>query len=390
MPDRRIDADLRLHQVRPSLAMCMMIVGFAGFLLIGEPSSASTGFSVGHLNHRPETLIPGEGRVFDVRFTLSEPARVFLEIYDDRDLLVAEVDSGGLLESGDQSLSWDGRDLRGRIVPPNAYQYILAGSDQAGLERNRHLPPEDSVRSRTKWIDVAWDATSGELTYRLDVPSRVRIRVGLSRNGPLLKTLHDWVPRTRGGHSDRWDGFDASRAMNFSNHPNLKFTARAFGLPRNTLIVEGSARSDQYITDLPEPVRRLDRGDSNSFRMFDYARQSGSQRGDIEVALEIGLPKDEDSESERRRVAGAVPVRVTTSSKDAERLLNERFEAVYFVDGRMVFETEVGFLPITWRWDTSSAVPGEHLLTVNLRGFDGHFGLASKIVNVVRESSGTN
>jgi len=76
-----------------------------------------------------------------------------------------------------------------------------------------------------------------------------------------------------------------------------------------------------------------------------------------------------------------VPLRVSVDDADLASVLNERCEAVFYVDGRLVFENQVSFLPMTWTWDPGNA-SGVHYLTANLRGYDGHFGIQTVKVYV--------
>jgi hypothetical protein len=100
-------------------------------------------------------------------------------------------------------------------------------------------------------------------------------------------------------------------------------------------------------------------------------------RGDIAVRLvlpptlavgEKGVPIIE---------GGVIPVRLEIDERDRQRAFATRFEPVFFVDGQFAFENEVGFAPMTWSWDASRVNDGEHVLTVNVRGYDGNFGIAS-------------
>jgi hypothetical protein len=74
-------------------------------------------------------------------------------------------------------------------------------------------------------------------------------------------------------------------------------------------------------------------------------------------------------------------------AKEAERILAERFETAFFLDGQYQFEHEAGFLPATWMFDPAGASPGVHYLTGNLLGYEGHFGIATLAVEV-RAASG--
>jgi hypothetical protein len=75
--------------------------------------------------------------------------------------------------------------------------------------------------------------------------------------------------------------------------------------------------------------------------------------------------------------------------EDLERALSRRFEPVFFVDGQFAFENEVGFVPMTWTWDPEGVNAGEHFLTVNLRSYEGNFGIASVKVVVSDDDRST-
>jgi hypothetical protein len=84
-----------------------------------------------------------------------------------------------------------------------------------------------------------------------------------------------------------------------------------------------------------------------------------------------------------------VPVVIDVPPEMRQLVLSQRFEPVFFVDGVFVFENEVGFLPLQWTWKPTEADVGERTVTVNLRGYDGAFGIVSVKVRVTtgRESA---
>jgi hypothetical protein len=49
-----------------------------------------------------------------------------------------------------------------------------------------------------------------------------------------------------------------------------------------------------------------------------------------------------------------------------------------------------GVLPATWNVDSVKLSPGEHYLTVNLRGYDGAFGYGSLKVHVAADADTAN
>src|SRR6185369_9490377 len=134
--------------------------------------------------------------------------------------------------------------------------------------------------------DVKWDQATGQVTYVLDKPARVNIRVGLQNDGPLLRTLIDWVPRPDGLQSEVWDGFDASRVLNLAAHPSLAVAVSAFSLPDNTIFVGSPPAAVHVIEQLPDPpVRRP--AAARIKHMYDHAQQPLESRGDYLIQLQL-------------------------------------------------------------------------------------------------------
>jgi hypothetical protein len=105
-------------------------------------------------------------------------------------------------------------------------------------------------------------------------------------------------------------------------------------------------------------------------------RQPAETRRDYPLKTELpdDLPRGSD---DLPIVSRPVPVAVSVGPEDLARVLNERGEIVFFIDGLFVFENEVGFLPMSWTWDPRGANPGRHYITANIRGYGGHFGMGT-------------
>jgi len=332
--------------------------------------SGARGLEVLHVSHAPSILVPGPGKSAQIRFHLSDRARVTLKLYDARDRLVRAISPSQALDAGDQRIGWDGRDGRGRIVPPEAYTYVLEAIGASGELAEWDVT--DAAGEPTELVDLAWDPQRGRVAYQLSKNARVRVRIGLGNGGPLLRTLVDWVPRERGFHEEPWDGRDAMEMLDLSKHPGLALTGAAFELPANTIFV-GPLPTHSAFLELPaETAVRSPHRNSTTHQMLDFGRQRAEDRRDFKLRLE--LPKLAKTQEGIAIARATIPVRVEASKEDLARLVDERSEAVFFVDGQFFFERETGFLPITWNWDPSGYAPGAHYLTVNVRGYEGHFG----------------
>lgn len=330
-----------------------------------------------------KVLDPEGGDTLTVRFALDQPARVHLEIWDGRDIRIREVSSERELPAGEHALAWDGRDAAGRPVPGEAYRWTLRAEGEGGAVVRYDLT-DATLGEEIGLQDLRWDSEAGVVRYVLQEPARVNLRVGLQGMGPLLRTLLDWAPRPAGPHAEPWDGEDASGVLELETHPRLQLAPNAFRLPENTIFVAPLPGKAAWI----EPVTwEATRRESEQPRRWGFfAAQRMEERRDIAITLRLpdGLPRSEDGIAIVRE---AVPVEMEIPNPDdRQRLLAERFEVAFFVDGQYRFENEVGFLPATWIWDPATANPGLHYITGNLYGYDGHVGMATIRVRVPDEA----
>jgi hypothetical protein len=328
---------------------------------------------VSNVQHDPQSFDPARGESAQIRFRLSARAPTAVWIFDGRDLRIRAIDLGEL-DAGDHAAAWDGRDDLGRVVPPEAYTYAVSAasaSEPAVWDLASNTGGEPISLS-----DLRWDASSGSVRYRVDEPARVRIRIGLANDGPLLRTLIDWVPRAAGAHEEPWDGRDAAGVFELKGHPNLSLAADAFVLPRNTLLVVPAPARVALIEGLPADTPRREHATPSEHRMFDFARQPIEQRRDFAVEL-VPVGDVRRARDGSPLVEGSLVVQLRAAEGDLASILAERCEAVFFVDGHYVFEREIGFLPMTWTWTPTATSPGTHYLTANVRGYEGHFGMTT-------------
>ena len=359
---------------------------FAVCLLALAPlwSATSPALTITKAVAEPESVAANTAAPIQVRFRLDEPARISLNLYDGRDLLIRRIqapqDPSAQLPAGDHAIPWDLRDQAGRPVPPEAYRWTLTATtaDRRSVEYDLTDVTADGDLAVA---ELRWDAGAGVIRYRLSAPGRVNIRIGLDNNGPLLRTLLDWVVRDAGDHAEPWDGRDASGVLNLAEHPRLAIAWDGFGLSDNSVLVGPPRDQVQVIEDITwgEERRTVKRQDKK--RMHFHRQQPMEERADYQIHLTLpdGLPRDAEG---LPIVSGVVPVRLDVPDSERERVLARRFEPVFFVDGIFAFENEVGFLPMTWRWDTVGTNPGIHYVTANLRGYEGNFGIATLKVRV--------
>ena len=329
-------------------------------------------------------IVPEKNEAATVRFALNEAAEVTLSIFDGRDRQVFAKTVKNLAR-GDHSLAWPGTDQGGAAVPPEAYSYTLRARNAAG-EVVYDLTDTTAGEPITA-KEVRWDAQAKAVTYYLDKPARVNLRLGL-KDGPYLRTLVDWVPRTAGRHAEVWDGADASGVLQLQAHPSLTPVVNVTALPVNTLFVGPLPNRVQFVAQAGQAPQRAGTTPAPRKRIFDRARQPLDTRGDITASLTLAGDYRKDAQG-RWIISGQVPLVVNVSDAERQRVLERRFESVFYIDGTYAHENELGYLPLTWVWDTTRINPGEHFITLNVRGYEGNFGAATLKVIVADRAAPT-
>ncbi len=292
---------------------------------------------------------------FSVRFFLTQPAKVTLKIFHQQQLIREQA--LGKLSAGAQQAKWDLRDQQQQWVPADAYQVTLTAIATA---TSKHQKTEYDISSQgNKWLkvnDVRWDAATHSIRYRLPKAARVLLRVGLGQGGPLLATIVDRQYREAGEHSEAWNGQDASTVMELATHPDRIFSMEARSLSDNTWLVPASATK---AVDAQKVIH-----DSTDF------------------PVKLKLPPNTTQQAGVPVLSGKVPIAVEVAAAYQSMMNSQRFEPTFYVDGVYMFENELGVMPMTWQWQTSKVPNGVHYLTLNLRGYDGSFGVATVKVKV--------
>jgi hypothetical protein len=338
----------------------------------------ATALEITNVSHDP-VVLDGGAKAVHVRFRVSERATVTLRIFDGRELVVRTVTSTVPLD-GEGELRWDGADEAGKPVPPEAYHYTLEARTAGGAKVEYDVTDlTGGEELETRRVD--YDPAAQTVSYVLAQPARVSLRVGLKDGGPLLGTILDWVARPSGAQTEPWDGQIDGGVLDLAGHPNREIVLAAFSLPSNTIFVGGSADEVRLIQKIAWPKEERVVKRKPARRMYDHSQQKIEERGDFALRVELpkGLPKDDDGIPV---VSGSVAVLVDVKDSDRERVLAQRFETVFYLDGQYLFEHEVGFLPTTVNWELADVNDGPHYLTANVRGYEGNFGAATVKVTV--------
>jgi hypothetical protein len=250
-------------------------------------------------------------------------------------------------------------------------------------------------------VDVTMTPTEGGayvLEYRLAEPSRVAIMAGVHQ-GPMLRTILDWKPRSAGNHTLTWDGRDATGRLEVMTQTGAHVLARAFALPPNAVIVSGGREDYAAYSQTVGGVETT--ASATDFAQF---REATLERSAAGVTPQYLVPPDQTTvpgftvyaapdyqvgaaEKESVPAAGDLELLFEILPEHLTRFNEGRFELVVFADNQRFDEEEQVYSPYTYLLDTRSFSEGLHTVTVNLVSIDGFVGAYTFTINVRNEVS---
>lgn len=352
-----------------SLLVLILVVLLAcqGCATVSKKETVSEGvFSIRKVGVSPKTFDPEKGEKVVIQWNQNRKAKTAIEIRKENGEVVSHFEE--IFPEGDHQVVWDGQDKTQNLVFSGVYLYAFRSVDEKG-NLVVHDPSLATGGEELKIERFTFDKEKGELQFILPRAARARLRIGLS---PFvhLRTLMDWEPMEAGSHTLIWDGLDSSGWIRAINHPDLSMNLAAYSLPDNAIIVKGN-RKEETLPTSQKPSGYL------------HARHDRSNCRDI--TFQVEFPNIQKKEEEMPVLDEKTLVRVRLNEEDKNFMVNQRFEVMFFVDTVFLFEEEEGQDPFNFEWDTTGLAPGEHLLTVNLIGYDDHLGV--KTVRVVKQRS---
>lgn len=323
---------------------------------------------------------PGRGETFVIPYLLTKEAEVSVLLYTADNYLVRTLRSEKVMPAGAHTLSWDGKDSDGKIVPDEAYTPVLKAKDHT---TTTIIDPRQTSGGEIERELKASIDPDGTIVFYLTKPSRVRVRAGIA-DGPMLRSLLNWKPRAAGKNLLRWNGMDQDNVANLLAHENYGVSVTAFRLPDYSIITTGNSSLDysQFVMDnswsfipVPENKRKIERDEYGISPHYYYERLA-----DKDPRIEIHLPDTVPRDDQGRALVDQstpVPIKVTMNAEDEKLLAETKYEVSFFVDHQFMSEEELGFMPITWLWLPNNLNEGKHILTVNVSGFRGQVGVKS-------------
>ncbi len=321
-----------------------------------------------------------------IRFALDEPASIAVKIFDGRDQLIKTLNYTGE-KKGDQLIKWQCDDQLNKPVPEGHYHYTL---DATANGQSVTHDVTDLTAGKIKPLStLEWNKKTNQLSYSIQQNALINIRVGIENGGPLLRTLINWYPRAAGKYTLNWNGYDAQNTVDLTKLDEVKVTALMYTLSDNTIIVGQIKNKPQYIKNIKwqketrkekniKYAGRLQLGVANLSDMHDFQ-------------IHIELPGTKKLKDKTLLIKNEIQdIRISLPPEQLQKISNQRFEPVLFVDGQYQFEMEVGFLPVTLKLNTKQYTPGEHYIAINLRGFGGENGTVIKKIKIEKNNNASS
>lgn len=200
-------------------------------------------------------------------------------------------------------------------------------------------------------LELGFDQQAGVISYVLPEDALVRIRIGVSETGPLLRTLLDWEFRGAGRHEEPWDKMDQSGSVSFAHYET--FLAAVACMPLDATGYDKRISSVAGLHKAP--------------------------------GINVTFPGASDWTDEVPIVAGVTPVRVTIAEADRTWMTENNFEVLLYIDEVFLSEEEEGITPYTFLLNTRGISEGMHVITANVAGYEGEMGSTSARFYVRKE-----
>lgn len=351
-------------------------LSFVALVWAVSAGSAGAELQITNVSVDRTEFVSGEAKEVTVSFRTTAPAKLTLNIYDARDYLLRRVRSEGEVLAGDKRLSWDGRDNQGRQVPPEAYMYAISARGADGGEVVYDL--SDNTGGQTVYgNNVHYAPETDLLHYSMPYAARVFVRMGIE-GGSVQKTIVNGAVRAAGENEEIWDGWDESRVVSLKHHPKREFFVEGFRLSRNAILVHDPGKrpaQPQWLDVETDQAERRSPGiKPRGLNVHAYHSREACR----DVALSLSMPEDLPKDPEGNPIiSGATPFRIDVAPEDSLIIAAQRFEVVYFLNNKMIYEHETSYTPYTWRWDPKLLSGGTHYMTGFLVTLGGHYGVAN-------------
>lgn len=226
------------------------------------------------------------------------------------------------------------------------YCFLTTGCASLKAPKAETIIPVSQEPRQIVVEDISFDPVSGKIIYTLPEDGNVRIRIGLTKGGPLLTHLLDWAYRHQGRHSEEWDGRVGQSPADYRNREDLMITIFAYSAA-------------------------IHEKDLGKFWHFGPA-----------PAFDVLFPEANQGSGGYPVLKGKTPIRIEVPPETMRWLADLRYEIALYFDDLFIYEEEEGLNPYTYVIDTVKYNNGVHHINVNIICSSGQAGAVTKAVMI--------
>lgn len=314
---------------------------------------------------------PSLGQTSRLEFQAARAGEVRSSVLD-RDAFVIRRLPAMKVTAGKNTVTWDGKDDSGVVVPDDVYTFRLEFSD--GKVSETYDPAKGFV-AEMEGGKATYSRGSGILNYTLRRPSRVHIQAGEAvvdkrtgkAEGPVLKTIVDHRPRSGGPVAEVWNGYDESGTIYIPDLPHFVVGIMATPLPENAVITVGNRKETfaQYAARTRPPVALKPRTFPPVPKSYRSHHQGLTALEDRSPRLTIGLPPGAAKGPPLKWRAGVDLALTLRLGEGSEYFLSQPTGLTVFLDGKEVLGITRPAHPVEVVLKTGDWQAGEHRLAVN-------------------------
>jgi flagellar hook assembly protein FlgD len=166
-----------------------------------------------------------------IKYRISEDARVDVRVFDSNNVLLKTLFVGQQL-TGVNTVTWDGKNAKGALVPEGVYTYKINARDIAGklaetqsgtITVDRKAPTFNGVTIDPATATLS-DSTEITVSFTLSEPAKVSAVVLNSAN-KVVRTLLSLAQLTTDPQTVTWDGRDTAGGLVPAGVYNIRFSA---------------------------------------------------------------------------------------------------------------------------------------------------------------------
>jgi hypothetical protein len=351
--------------------------------LLPTQSSASTEVISG-VSASPPFFNPSIGQREKIAFTVARTGTIQVEILDRDHFLIRKLERLAV-QPGQVSVSWDGKDDSGLIVPDEAYTCRITFSGDGATDA--YDPAQHFHPVSQGLTTCTYSRTEGILNYTLAWPARVHIQAGQATTdpttrvttGPVLKTVVDRQPRAAGVVAENWNGLDEGGTVYVPDLVHFVIGIAITPLPENVIIAVGHRGLTFF--DYAQHQRPQKALAPRNLQVAQHAHHAGlTAFEDQNPPLTLGAKATYDPSTHLYQTHGArLRLTVALEPRRAMYFLTPSAELNVFVDEKLVSTQKAQRSPVQITLGPDSLPPGQHRVVLN---WASGFGPVS--VNAVR------